>query len=330
MGAVKEFPHGRYHGVLRQWKRRTLMAAESDAERKARAGLRYIRLMQGYMPLALMQRLVPMDARRAQLPAGVSRSTVLADSVPCEWLIPEDSPADRALVYLHGGGFVFGVSSLHLQMVAVLAQKMNVRALMVDYRLAPQHPFPAPLEDCVTACRWLFREGFAAQNVVIAGDSAGGHLTLTTLMKLRDDGDPLPGAAACLSPVADLTDKGQLLAQGYDPLLHPRASKKFQQSFVAGNDPNNPLVSPVYGDWHGLPPLLIHAGEDELLRADALRCESLAQAAGVDVRLEIYPRMWHVWQLNLDVPDAQKSLNGIAQFLTRHLERTAALSTPVA
>lgn len=300
--------------------------AVSEAERKARARLPFIRLLNGYLPLALAQRLLPIDAKRAQIPAGIGRRSDSADGVPVEWLIPEGSPADRALLYLHGGGFVHGVSSLHLQMVAALAQKMNVRALMVDYRLAPQHPFPAPLEDCVAAYRWLLRQGFAAEKLVIAGDSAGGQLTLTTLMTLRDAGDRLPAAAACLSPVADLSNKGPMFDGSYDPLLHPRASKLYQRAFVAGNDPQNPLISPVYGDWHGLPPLLIHAGEDELLREDALRCEALARAAGVDVQLEIYPRMWHVWQLNLAVPDAQQSLDVIAGFLTGQPERALAPS----
>jgi monoterpene epsilon-lactone hydrolase len=133
-------------------------------------------------------------------------------------------------------------------------------------------------------------------------------------------------AAACLSPVADMSDRGHLFAQGYDALLHPRAAKAYQKAFVARNDARNPLVSPVYGDWHGLPPLLIHAGEEELLREDAIRSDMLARAAGVNVRLEIYPRMWHVWQLNLDMPDAQRSLDDIAEFLTERLERASVSS----
>lgn len=297
--------------------------AQAEAERKARANLRFMRFVQAYLPLALTQRLVPFEAKRAKLPAGIARRAVSADGVPCEWLIPEGSSPGRVLLYLHGGGFVYGVSSLHLSMVAALAQKMQMRALMVDYRLAPQHPFPAPLDDCVTAYRWLLKEGFGAHQLVIAGDSAGGQLAITTLMALRDAGGPLPAAAACLSPVADLSNKGALFEQGYDPLLHPRASRVYQKSYVAGNDPKNPLISPVYGDWRGLPPLLIHAGDDELLRHDALRCETLARTAGVEVRLEIYPRMWHVWQLNLAVPDAQRSLDDIAQFLAGRVDSEA-------
>jgi acetyl esterase/lipase len=138
-------------------------------------------------------------------------------------------------------------------------------------------------------------------------------------MKLRDNGDPLPAAATCLSPVADLSEKGARFEKVRDPLLHPRAAKNYNKAYLAHNDPRHPLISPLFGDWHGLPPLLIHAGEDEVLRDDAVRIKQRAAAAGVDVRLEVYPRMWHVWQLHLAMPQSTQSLDDIAQFLTSHL-----------
>jgi acetyl esterase/lipase len=213
-------------------------------------------------------------------------------------------------------------------MVATLAQKMGMRALMVDYRVAPDYPFPAPLNDCVTAYRWLLKQGIAAHNIVVAGDSAGGNLTITTMMKLRDSGDPLPAAAACLSPVANLSKRSSTLEEFNDPLLHPRAGRMFNKSYVAHNDPRDPLISPVFGDWHGLPPLLVHAGEDEFLREDAVRIEALAKAAGVDVRLEIYPRMWHVWQLFPALPQAVQSLGDIAGFLKSQVGLVTPLPAP--
>jgi acetyl esterase/lipase len=190
---------------------------------------------------------------------------------------------------------------------------------MVDYRLAPGHPFPAALRDCVTAYRWLLKQGIPAENLVLAGDSAGGNLAITTMMKLRDNGEQLPAAAACLSPVACLSGGHVSSRQGNDPLLHPRAMRMYDRSYVGRNDACDPLISPVFGDWRGLPPLLVHAGEDEILREDAVRIERLAKAAGVDVRLEVYPRMWHVWQLFLELPQATESLDGIAQFLRAHV-----------
>jgi acetyl esterase/lipase len=202
---------------------------------------------------------------------------------------------------------------------------MNARALMVDYRLAPEHPFPAALDDCATAYRWLLAQGVDAASIALAGDSAGGNLTLTTLMLLRDQGDPLPAAAACLSPATDLSTRGDFATDFRDPLLHPKASAWYRRSYVAQGDPSNPLISPVYGEWAGLPPLLIHAGEEEILRDDAERAAALARAAGVDVELAIYPRMWHVWQLYPALPDAQHSLTAIAAFLTARMGGTDAL-----
>jgi epsilon-lactone hydrolase len=291
----------------------------SSVEDKIRAQLPVTRFLQAYLPLPLAGWLIKQGMARVRLAADVTRETVSADGVTYEWLTPQNSPKDRALLYLHGGGFVFGLTPPHLEMVAYLARKMSIRALAVDYRVAPDHPFPAPLDDCVAAYRWLLKQGIPAQNIVVAGDSAGGNLTITTMMKLRDSGDPLPAAAACLSPVADLSDKGNFSNGFNDPLLPPRAVKIYNRSYVAHNDVLNPLISPVFGDWHGLPPLLVHAGEDEILRDDAVRVEELAKAAGVDVRLEIYPRMWHVWQLYLTLPQAIQSLDDITQFLKSHL-----------
>jgi acetyl esterase/lipase len=291
----------------------------SSAERKARAGLPAIRFMQEYMPLAMSRWLLYQGMAHVRLDAELKRETVSTDGVPCQWLIPLNSLTDRVLLYLHGGGFVLGMTPPHLQMGAYLAQRMGARVLMVDYRVAPDYPYPAALDDCVAAYRWLLKQGFSAQEIGVAGDSAGGNLTITTLMKLRDSGDPLPVAAACLSPVADLTNRGSMNNGYKDPLLPAKASRFYTKSYVGQSDAHDPLISPVFGNWHGLPPLLVHTGEDEMLRNDAVRIESLAKAAGVDVRLEIYPRMWHVWQINLELPQAIQSLDDIAQFLRAHL-----------
>jgi acetyl esterase/lipase len=256
---------------------------------------------------------------RVHLGAGVNRQAVSADGVPCEWIIPQNSRPDQVLLYLHGGGFVFGLTPLHLKMGAYLARETAMRVLMVDYRLAPDHPFPAALEDCVAAYRWLRQHDIPAQDTVVAGDSAGGNLTLTTLMKLRASGSALPAAAACLSPVTDLTPNHKRREGFKDPLLPGKAMKLYSQSYLGDHDGHDPLISPVFGDLRGLPPLLVHAGEDEILREDAIRIANRAESMGVDVRLEIYPRMWHVWQLYLALPQAVQSLDDVAQFLTSHI-----------
>ena len=288
-------------------------------ERRIRASLPIIRFMQTVMPLPAAGWLIKQDLARTRLSAGVIRESVLADGVPCEWVIPPNSLTGQVLLYLHGGGFVFGLTSQHLKLGAYLAHQLGMRVLMVDYRLAPNHPFPAALDDCVTAYRWLLKQDFLAENMVVAGDSAGGNLTLTLLLKLRDNGDRLPAAAACLSPVTDLAMPDHQRPGFKDPLLPAKALKFYNQAYLGHQDPHDPMISPVYGNLRGLPPLLVHAGEDEILREDAVRIVSLAKSAGVEARLEIYPRMWHVWQLNLSLPQAIKSLDDIAQFFKVHL-----------
>jgi len=298
-------------------------------ERKARAGLPIIRFIQVFLPLKVSRWLLKQGMAHVQPDIDVTREAVFTESVPCEWIIPKTSKTDQVLLYLHGGGFVFGLTPPHLQMVAYLSQKMGIRALMVDYRLAPEYPFPVALDDCVTVYRWLLKQGIPAQNIVVAGDSAGGNLTITSLMKLRDDGDPLPAAAVCLSPATDLTNKDNPHREFKDPLLPPKATRFYSKSYVGHHDAHDPLISPVLGNLRDLPPLLIHAGEDEILCDDAIRIASLAKSDDVDVRLEIYPRMWHVWQINLALPQAIQSLDDIAQFLKAHLEQVTHQPAPI-
>ena len=287
--------------------------AASSVERNLRKFLSVVRWMLAYVPLPIMRWMQTAGAVR--LPADIKRERVMADGVPCEWLIPDQSSSDQVLLYLHGGGFVYGWTNMHREMVSHLARQMQIRVLVVDYRLAPEHPFPAALDDCTAVYRWLLQQGVAPQNIVMAGDSAGGNLTLTTLIKLRDSGSPLPAAAACLSPATDLTVR-QEMDRLRDPVLHRRALYAFQAAYVANHNTDDPLLSPVYADLRGLPPLLIHAGEDEVLRDDAIRIAELAQQAGVPVRVEVYPRMWHVWHLYFSIlPQAAHALDDIGQFL---------------
>jgi acetyl esterase/lipase len=276
-------------------------------------------MMQTILPLSVERWLLKQGMKRLRVEGGVRFETVMAEGVPCAWLIPPGEPVNQVVLYLHGGGFVLGQTPLHIALGAYLAKKTGARVLMVDYRLAPEHPFPAALDDCVAAYRWLLKQGLDGQHLAIAGDSAGGNLTLTTLMMLRDAGDPMPAAAACLSPVIDLaraesTQQDALPAGYQDPILPSGVMGFYSQAYVGGSDARHPLISPVHGDWRGLPPLLVHAGEDEILRRDALQIAELAQAARVAARVVIYPRMWHVWQMNLRLPQATHSLDEMAQF----------------
>lgn len=288
-------------------------------EQKIRAGLPLVRFMQTGLPLPLANKLIQLGMRRVRLGADIQREKVSADGAACEWLIPQNSQPGRVLLYLHGGGFVFGQTPQHLQLGADLARRLSARALMVDYRLAPQHPFPAALEDCFAAYAWLLKQGYEARGIVIAGDSAGGNLTLATLLRARDAGMPLPAAAACLSPVTDLGEKPAPPPGFKDPLLPPKATRLYTTSYLGNADPRNPYISPVYADLTGLPPLLVHVGEEEILRQDAVRIVERAQACGVEAQLHIFPRMWHVWQIFSELPQTEQSLDEIARFFTARL-----------
>lgn len=288
-------------------------------EDKVRSSLVFVRFMQTYLPLPLAGRMLKQSMRRVSLDPSIKRESVSADGVPCEWLIPQENQPGKVLLYLHGGGFVYGVTPQHLQLAAYLGQKISARVLMVDYRLAPQYPFPAALDDCVKAYDWLLKQGVSAQNIVIAGDSAGGNLALVSMLKLRDAGIPLPAGCACLSPVADFTEKPKSEKPIKDPLLPKKAMKQYTDAYLQGNDPCNPLISPALGDLSGLPPMLVHAGEDEILRDDAISLVERAKACGVDAHLEIYPRMWHEWQIFFELPQTTQSLDEIAGFLRSHL-----------
>lgn len=199
--------------------------------------------------------------------------------------------------------------------MAGLALRMNTRILIPDYRLAPEYPFPAALDDSEKVYLWLLEKGIPAQNIVLAGNLAGGNLVMSLMMKLRSNGTTLPAAAALLSPA--LRSGGGTFRPGFkDPLLPPKAMQFYTRAYIGNHDPQDPLNSPLYGDLRGLPPLLIHAGEDEILCDDAQQLADKTRAAGTEAHLEIFPRMWHVWQLFPALPQARQSLDAIADFLS--------------
>lgn len=190
------------------------------------------------------------------------------------------------------------------------------RALAVDYRLAPEHPFPAALEDCLATYRWLLQSGISPQNITIGGLSAGGNLTLAMLLSLRDAGDPLPAAAVCLSAITDMELTGESFRSNSDPMLTADFTMRVVKQYVGNHERHSPLLSPLYGDLHGLPPILIQVGEDELLLSDATRLAERASTAGVDVTLEVWPKMWHGWHLFAPyLPEAQRAVDAIGRFV---------------
>jgi acetyl esterase/lipase len=255
-------------------------------------------------------------------PRGVSVRKIIAGSAPAELLIPAGAPEDRALLYFHGGGFIFCSLSTHRAMTARLAIAAGTRAVSVDYRLAPEHPFPAALEDCLAAYRWLVKSGISPRRIVVAGDSAGGNLTLALLLALRRDGDPLPAAAVGLSPATDLTWSGESFRTktGIDPIF-PKGSasplsSQIEADYIGSEDPRNPLISPLYGDWRGMPPILLHVGEDEVLLDDSARLADRVRAAGGEANVVVWPGMWHVFQAFAPfLPEANRSIRQIGKFI---------------
>ncbi len=268
--------------------------------------------------LEALRRRTESSARFMKVPKNVKVQVVWAGSVPAEWLFPDGAPQDRALLYIHGGAWVFCSPATHRAMVAQLALAAGVKALSIDYRLAPEHPFPAGLDDCVAAYCWLIQSGIAPQKIVIGGDSAGGNLTLATLLALKDRGDPPPAGAVCLSPATDLASTGESVRTkaAVDPVLRHATGSNIHLNYVGCHDVLDPLISPLYGDLRGMPPILIHVGEDEILLDDATRFAERARAARVDARVVVWPHMWHVFQMHAPVmPEARESIRQLGKFI---------------
>ncbi len=258
--------------------------------------------------------------RFVKLPRDVEIKSDLAEGVPVEWIFPPNTSSQLVIFYIHGGGWTLGWTNLHRRLVIHLCKAAKSRALAVDYRLAPEHPFPAALEDCSTVYHWLLIHGTSPQNIVIAGDSAGANLTLATLISLRDSGTPLPARAVCISPMTDLLATGESFRKKQDPALTATFALNMVRHYAGNQDLRLPLLSPHYGNFRGLPPLLIQVGEDEILLSDATRFAENARAAGVDVSLVIWPKMWHVWHLFApSLPEAQQAINAIGAFIREHI-----------
>ena len=215
--------------------------------------------------------------------ADASFERVDADGVAAEWVSTEAGKQLPVILFFHGGGYCIGSAETHRDLVSRLCTAAGARALSVDYRLAPEHPFPAAVDDGVAAYRWLIRQGVPASSIVIAGDSAGGGLALATLLALEEAGDELPAGGVCMSPVTDHTKSGELMRTkvDLDPMVHPTSSTANSNRYLGGADARTPLASPLYADLKGLPPLLILVGTSEVLLDDSTRFAERAKAAGV-------------------------------------------------
>ena len=252
------------------------------------------------------------------IPPDVKVERVSAPAVPAEWLRPPAAVAGRVVLYLHGGGYVIGSPRSHRHLAAAIAIAGAASALLLDYRLAPEHPFPAAVEDAVAAYRWLLDQGIAPGHVVIGGDSAGGGLTVATLLALRDASVPLPAGGVCISPWVDLTcggDSYRTKAEA-DPIVQRASVEEMAAAYLGGAAPRTPLASPLFGDLRGLPPLLIQVGSDEVLLDDAVQLAERARQAQVEATLEVWDHMIHVWHWFLPMLDeAQSAVDSIGRFV---------------
>ena len=204
---------------------------------------------------------------------GIRSDPVVAGGVPAEWIVPQGIPTAGVILYLHGGSFTSGSIASHRTLAGNVALASSARSLLIDYRLAPEHPFPAGLEDAAAAYEWLLSQGIAPGQIVLAGDSAGGNLTLALLVRLRDNRRPLPAAAVCMSPNPDLTYSGELWVFNAkkDVMIQERKERQAVEIYLRGADPRNPLASPSFADLRGLPPLLLQVGSYEVLQSDVER-----------------------------------------------------------
>jgi acetyl esterase/lipase len=252
---------------------------------------------------------------------GAKTEKIDAGGVKAEWMTAPGAGADRAILYFHGGGYVLGSIHSHRDMCERLSRAAQARVLALDYRLAPEHPFPAAVEDARAAYRWLLKQGLSPKRIALAGDSAGGGLTFATLLALKQHGDPLPACAAPLSPWVDLEALGDSMTtkDAEDPMVHKHLVEQMAKTYVPTGDLRNPLCAPLYGDLSGIPPLLIQVGSRETLLDDAVRMADKAKKAGVGVELDVWQGQIHVWQIfagRLD--EGEQAIQKIGAFVRRH------------
>jgi epsilon-lactone hydrolase len=241
--------------------------------------------------------------------------------IPAEWIIPPEAASDRVILYLHGGGYVMGSIATHRATVARIARASKARGLAIDYRLAPEHKFPAAVEDAVAAYKWLLAQGYKPGKIVIAGDSAGGGLTLAALLSIRDQKLPTPAAGVPISAWADLegTGKSFQTRAARDPMVGSGNLGPMAKNYVGDQDPKHPLASPIHADFRGLPPLLIQVGDAEVLLDDSTRVAERAKSAGVKVDLEVWDDMFHVWHAFAKIlPEGQQAIDKIGKFVIAH------------
>ncbi len=269
------------------------------------------------------------DSRFARIPASMRRTPLAAAGLGGEWIDGPDSRPERIILYLHGGAFMFHWYGIYTAMVARWCARLDARALMIDYRLAPEHPFPAAADDCHAGYRWLLAQGHGPRSIVVAGDSAGGNLALVTLQRIHAAGEPMPACAVLLSAGVDFTlsSRSMVTNKGCDPMFDLAELVAMRSYYAPPELYLDPGVSPLFGSFSGFPPLLFQAGSREVLLDESTRAAARAQEAGVAAEVEIWENMSHVFQA-LPLPQAQAALEHIARFVETHADWPACTRVP--
>ena len=260
-------------------------------------------------------------AKMVKVPKDVKCEPIDVAGIPAEWISAPEAKNENVILYLHGGGYILGSITSHRELMARISRASKARVLIIDYRLAPEHPFPAAVDDAYNAYQWLIEDQkIAPSNIIIAGDSAGGGLTLVTLINLRDKAITLPAAAVCLSPWTDLgfTGESYKTKKRIDPMVAIDGLMFDSQLYLGETDYTNPLASPLYGDLKGLPPLLIIVGTAEILLDDSVEFAKKAKKVGVDVMLDIWDDMPHVFPaFAAFAPEGQQAIEKMGEFMKK-------------
>jgi acetyl esterase/lipase len=274
-----------------------------------------------------LRRMLDLSASALYLPSGVQSKGLMLGDIPAEWLIPRQAHPRRVLLFLHGGGYAVGSLTTHRALAAKLALMAGCRALIIDYRLAPEHPFPAALEDAVMAYQWLLTsQGYAAEDVMLAGDSAGGGLCMALQLCLKSLEQPLPAGSVLFSPWVDMTFSGpEVLAhQPTDPVVQADQVQSWAKAYAVDYPLFHPMLSPLFGDLSGLGPILIQASDCEVLTDDAVRLANALVEAHTETHLQLWPGVLHVWQLCWRyVPESLDALVHAAAFMQKQWAKAA-------
>lgn len=267
--------------------------------------------------------------RLAQMPVGVTAEKAEYHPINAEWIRPEGADESKTILYFHGGGFVMGNAKSHRGIVGNFVNMVGYKALLFDYHLAPEFPAPAAVNDSAAIYSWLLEQGYHPEDIIFAGDSAGAGIELGTLVKLRDEGIPMPAACVAFSPSLDMTVSGESHKTRVkaDPCTPKGMTETYYDYYVGNGDPTHPYISPLFADLTGLPPIMIHVGNDEVLRDDATRFGERADFFGVDIRVKVWKGMFHCFPLLAPMfEEATEAMKQVDTFIKHNMQKESGIA----